>query len=247
MRACLLLLLLQPLALHGFSPDVKKSKDELLHDRLLHDLAPQNSLSTPLFIKFHAPWCGFCKKLVPVWEELEQEFPAMLRSVDCTAEFAKPFCEEHDVNGYPTLILFKKGVRQQEYDGERDSAALSSYLREAVEDVDPLAQPGGDAAVFIGFFAPWCGHCQELKPKWEALKKTYENHLQYRLQRVHIANIDCKLHAQYCSVKGITGYPTINLYLPHQQTAIEYLGPKEEASLVDFLETHLGGDSDAEL
>jgi thiol-disulfide isomerase/thioredoxin len=147
-------LLLQLILVLGFTPDQKKTENALLHDRLLYELSTQ---STPLFIKFHAPWCGFCKKLAPIWEELGQEYPKMLRSVDCTAEFSKPFCEKHSANGYPTLILFQNGVAKPEYDGDREPGALSAYLREVLEDGHPLldpsaVKPGDDATVFIGFF-----------------------------------------------------------------------------------------------
>ena len=177
----------------AFTPTSKKSSTELSHARLLHDLASQRAEDL-LFVKFIAPWCGFCKKLAPIWEELGQDFPGLVRSVDCTSAHGKSFCLDHGVTGYPTLILFRGGTAQPEYDGERELGALTAYMRSALEQGHPLLdleapQPGGDTAVFVGFFAPWCGHCQELAPKWESLRRSYKDKSKY----IHITQVDCKL------------------------------------------------------
>ena len=58
-------------------------------------------------------------------------------------------------------------------------------------------------------------------------------------------------HAAYCKQKKITGYPTLNLYLPGRpDEPIEYTGPKEELSIKGFLEEQFPksrADAEAEL
>lgn len=48
----------------------------------------------PWFVMFHAPWCGHCKKLSPVWEEFYEDAGNRfdVGKVDCTDEGLKPIC-----------------------------------------------------------------------------------------------------------------------------------------------------------
>ena len=63
------------------------------------------------FIKFFAPWCGHCKKLAPVWEELHQKHGSEFNvaKVDCTQDDAKELCAQFQIRGYPTLMFMKEG------------------------------------------------------------------------------------------------------------------------------------------
>ena len=61
------------------------------------------------FIKFYAPWCGFCQDLAPVWDELAKKFESdgkvKIAKLDCTE--AQSVCQENEVKGYPTLSYFR--------------------------------------------------------------------------------------------------------------------------------------------
>jgi thiol-disulfide isomerase/thioredoxin len=62
------------------------------------------------FVKFYAPWCGHCKRLVPVWNELSDlvlEDGVNIASVDVTEnrELGKRF----EIKGFPSLIYFSQG------------------------------------------------------------------------------------------------------------------------------------------
>jgi thioredoxin domain-containing protein 5 len=61
-------------------------------------------------VEFYAPWCGHCKKLVPVWDQLAadlHEKGVNVAKVDVTqnAGLGKRF----DIKGFPTLILLRRG------------------------------------------------------------------------------------------------------------------------------------------
>jgi len=85
-----------------------------------------------VFVEFYAPWCGHCKKLTPIWEELGtafQKYPSIvIGKMDATANTVP---EKFEVRGFPTLIFFprnnKSGVT---YSGERDLPSLTKFVQD---------------------------------------------------------------------------------------------------------------------
>jgi len=86
------------------------------------------------FIEFYAPWCGFCQKLQPVWDELSLELEAkksnvLVGKVDCTDEQNAVVCAQMGVRGYPTLFFFDSdGSAYQHEKGQRDLADLKDFV-----------------------------------------------------------------------------------------------------------------------
>eukprot|EP01043_Picozoa_sp_COSAG02_P053499 COSAG02_NODE_5914_length_3942_cov_1.908665_3_plen_278_part_00 len=58
------------------------------------------------------------------------------------------------------------------------------------------------------FFAPWCGHCKELKPNYLELAKDYGLH-----EKVFVATVDCTESRPTCVDNGIEGYPTLKYWI----------------------------------
>eukprot|EP01079_Euglenida_sp_SAG-EU17-18_P001014 gene1014-2616_t len=78
------------------------------------------------FVKFYAPWCGHCKKLVPIWDELaaDLEGKVNIAKVDCTVH--STICSRFKVKGYPTLQFFSQG-RLYKYQGARGLDELKDF------------------------------------------------------------------------------------------------------------------------
>lgn len=91
-----------------------------------------------VFVKFFAPWCGHCKRLAPTWEQLAEEFQARddvtIAHVDCTADnnVNRELCDGQGVNGFPTLLIYKNGVKVDEYNGNRELADLQTFVQKIV-------------------------------------------------------------------------------------------------------------------
>lgn len=78
----------------------------------------------------YAPWCGHCKKLAPIYDELAKKLEGvpeiMIAKMDSTANEYPGL----DVRGFPTLLFYKKGEKSspKTYDGERTLDAMLQYL-----------------------------------------------------------------------------------------------------------------------
>ena len=80
-------------------------------------------------VKFYAPWCGHCKRLIPVWEELGKSFKddaqVAISSVDCTKH--KAVCDKAAVRGFPTIMSYYGGVAKEQYKGARTLESLRGF------------------------------------------------------------------------------------------------------------------------
>ena len=94
-------------------PEIAPSPNlHILMDASFNELIEKNDVS---FVKFYAPWCGHCKKLAPMWNQLadsmKPETGIAIAKFDCTNESngVQQTPKNLEVKGFPTLMLFVKG------------------------------------------------------------------------------------------------------------------------------------------
>jgi protein disulfide-isomerase A1 len=90
-----------------------------------------NDPTKDVLVKFYAPWCGHCKTLAPVWEELANSVKdisdLVIAKFDATANEAAGVA----IRGYPTLKFYPKDNKAGiDFDGERDLASIQKWLAE---------------------------------------------------------------------------------------------------------------------
>ncbi|MBI3227814.1 MAG: thioredoxin [Mycolicibacterium cosmeticum] len=90
------------------------------------------SSSTPVLVDFWATWCGPCKMVAPVLEEIAKEKTGDLRVVKLDVDANPETARDFQVVSIPTLILFKDGAPVKRIVGAKGKAAL---LREIAEHV----------------------------------------------------------------------------------------------------------------
>ncbi|GFT20048.1 protein disulfide-isomerase TMX3 [Nephila pilipes] len=80
-------------------------------------------------VMFYAPWCGHCKNLEPIWNQVAQSLvdtDIRVGRIDCT-RFTS-VATEFSVSGFPT-ILFIKGHKTVEYRGDRERHEIVDFAR----------------------------------------------------------------------------------------------------------------------
>ncbi len=63
----------------------------------------------PVLVDFSAPWCGPCKQMTPIIEELATQYEGKIKFVKINIEDAQDLATQYMVMSIPSLILFKDG------------------------------------------------------------------------------------------------------------------------------------------
>lgn len=83
-------------------------------------------------VLYYANWCGWCKKFMPEWDQFKQWSNTNLSNVkvtkiDCTNNNNQ--CQKANVQGFPTVILYKNNQKLTEFNGQRTSNNLINFVR----------------------------------------------------------------------------------------------------------------------
>ncbi len=86
----------------------------------------------PVLVDFWAPWCGPCKAMNPVMEELGQTYAGKVKIVKMNVDENMDVPNKHNVMSIPTFIIFKGGEVFTQFIGARSKADMQKELDAAI-------------------------------------------------------------------------------------------------------------------
>lgn len=87
----------------------------------------------PVVVDFFATWCGPCKMIAPVFEELSAEYSGKAKFVKVDIDESPELAANYKVRGVPTLMVFKGGQIKSTMVGAQPKAKIAEEVNKALQ------------------------------------------------------------------------------------------------------------------
>ena len=84
---------------------------------------------TPVLVDFWAPWCGPCKAVAPVLDEVSKDYEGQVKFVKCNVDDNPATPSSYGIRAIPTLMLFKDGEKVEQIVGMVEKSKLEEAIK----------------------------------------------------------------------------------------------------------------------
>ena len=141
--------------------------------------------NTNVLVDCWAPWCGPCRRLGPIVEEIDSEYGSQVKVVKLNVDDAPGISARFDIQAIPTLLMFRNKILLKTLVGLRPKEEILSEMADA-KLIEPAASGasarkeesavaevtdasfdsfvGGQGYALVDCWAPWCGPCRRMGP-----------------------------------------------------------------------------------
>ena len=84
--------------------------------------------STPVLVDYWAEWCGPCKMIAPILDEVSKTYDGKLRVAKMNVDENRDVPAKYGIRGIPTLMLFKDGQLAATKVGALSKAQLTAFI-----------------------------------------------------------------------------------------------------------------------
>ncbi|XP_028394335.1 probable protein disulfide-isomerase A4 isoform X1 [Dendronephthya gigantea] len=207
----------------------------------------------PVFVMFYAPWCGFCKRLKPTYQEIASELKQsiILAGMDVDNAESMNTRVQFNITGFPTLIYFHGGKELYRYKGKHEKEILIEWLQNPTDDSPKDEEEeqwkdtpsevvhltddtfddyvAANPSVLVMFYAPWCGHCKAMKPEYvDAAQRMKDEDISGTL-----AAVDATKESALGKRFEVKGFPTVK-YFKDGEFAFD-MNERKTDTIVEFM------------
>lgn len=122
----------------SLSSDVLEINDDNFDETVMKDN------KSVWLLELYAPWCGHCKALTPIWEDVATKLKNKVKVAKIDATVSVSLAAKFSVKGYPTLILLPSGEKSISagipYNGPRKSESIVSFAMGFASDAVKASQ-----------------------------------------------------------------------------------------------------------
>ena len=139
--------------------------------------------NTNVLVDCWAPWCGPCKRLGPIIDEIANEYGSQVKVVKLNVDDAPGISARFNINAIPTVLMFRNKVLLKTLVGLRPKADLLAEMADAklitageapkaaasgpvteVTDSSFDSFVSGAGYALVDCWARWCGPCRRMSP-----------------------------------------------------------------------------------